>query len=276
MEIVKLPAGTWVDLYAATGINVGVQLDVVNITPDDVKLASTAAEPTPTDPHLPLIFNSGKAISDQSNLGAWALSVSGGAINVRKHVDDPSWRLASSDIFPVGSFEGFRALTVQSYTEANSKIGVEHEGSTLFTAPGGSVNNTFFVTGALPVSLKGRVIGFTGDGVTAEIFTGATYTGGTSAPYQNASDINPVAGLSQIIVGALLVDPGVLAFAPDYLIGNTSNQGKGSTGAIVGREKLLKPNTTYLFRITSLDAATQDIASLLTWYEGGLDLPRLT
>lgn len=275
METVKLPAGVWVNLNIETGITTGVQLDVVNITPTDVKLASTLIAPTVSDPHLPLLFNC-KAVSDQSSLGAWAMSVPGGAISVRKHVDEPSWRLASLDIFPVGSFEGFRALTVQSYTEANSKIGVEHEGSTKYTALGASVNNTFFVTGALPVALKGRVIGFTGDGVTAEIFTGATYTGGISAAYQNASDINPVVGLSQIIVGATLVDPGTLAFAPDHLIGNTSNQGKGSTGAIVGREKLLKPNTTYLFRITSLDAATQDIASLLTWYEGELDLPRLT
>lgn len=175
--------------------------------------------------------------------------------------------------FPEGITSGTRALTTQSYTEANSKLGVEHEGSTMFVAGSLSVNNTFFVTGSLPVSLKGRVIGYTGDGVTAEIFTGATYTGGTSAPYQNASDINPVTGLSQIIVGATLTDEGVLAFAPDHLIGNTSNQGKGSTGAIIGREKLLKPNTVYLFRLTSLDSSSQTIASLLTWYEGPLDLP---
>tara|TARA_R110000772_G_scaffold154265_1_gene265239 strand:- start:902 stop:1474 length:573 start_codon:yes stop_codon:yes gene_type:complete len=175
--------------------------------------------------------------------------------------------------FPVGVTSGTRAITTQSYTEANSKLGVEHEGSTLFTATGLSTNDTFFVTGALTVALKGRVIGFTGDGVAAEIFTGATYTGGTSAPYQNASDINPVAGLSQIIVGATVATEGSLAFAPDYLIGNTSNQGKGSSGQVAGREKLLKANTTYLFRITSLDAASQDITSLLTWYEGELDLP---
>ena len=173
----------------------------------------------------------------------------------------------------MGVMTGTNAMITQSYTEANSKLGVEHEGSTLFTAPGSSVNNTFFVTGALPVSLKGRIIGFTGKGVTAEIYTGAIYSGGSSAPYQNASDINPVAGLSQIIVGATLTDEGTLAFAPDHLIGNTSNQGKGSTGAVVGREKLLKPNTVYLFRLTSLDSSAQDVASLLTWYEGELDLP---
>ena len=276
MEIVKLPAGVWVDLYAATGINVGVQLDVINVTPNDVKLSSTVGEPTPTDPNLPLLFNS-KAVCDQSSLGAWAMCVAGGAISVRKHVDDPSWRLASLDIFPVGSFEGFRALTTQSYVEANSKIGVQHEGSTrLIGVEGGASNDTIFLTGDKTVALKGRIVGYTGDGVTAEIFTGATYTGGVSAPYQNASDINPVVGLSQIIVGATITDDGTLAFAPDHLIGNTSQQGKGTTGAVVGREKLLKANTAYLFRITSLDAQIQDITSLLTWYEGDLDLPRLT
>lgn len=174
---------------------------------------------------------------------------------------------------PEGAFEGLRGIIAQTYTEANSKIGVQHEGSTLYTAPANSSNDTFFVTGKLPVALKGRVIGFTGSGVTAVIFTGATYTGGASVPYQNASDINPVEGLAKIIVGATVVLEGTLAFAPDHLIGNTSNQGKGSAGVVAGREKLLKPNTTYLFRITSLDSQVQDITSLLTWFEGELDLP---
>lgn len=175
--------------------------------------------------------------------------------------------------FPNGIFQGFRAITTQSYTEANSKLGVEHEGSALFTIAGNADNDTFFVTGDLPVSLKGRVMRYTGTGLVARIFTGATYTGGTSAAYQNASDINPVVGLSKIIVAATVVTDGVLAFAPDFLIGNTTNQGEGSSGTIVGREKLLKPNTTYLLRISSLDSQSQEVSSLLTWYEGKLDLP---
>lgn len=174
----------------------------------------------------------------------------------------------------IGMTKGVKAVITQSYTEANSKNGVQHEGSTrLVGVIGLSSNDTFFVTGSLPVSLKGRVVRYTGEGVTAEIYTGATYSGGISVDYQNASDINPVTGLSQIIVGATTLTDGVLAFAPDQLIGNKSNQGEGSSGSILGREKLLKPNTVYLFRLTSLDTQTQDISSLLTWYEGGLDLP---
>ncbi len=176
--------------------------------------------------------------------------------------------------FPEGAFAGTRALTVQSYSEANAKNGTQHEGSTLLVDfAAGATNDTIFLTGPLPVSLKARIINFDGAGVKGEVFTGPTYTGGTPAEYQNASDINPVAGLSQIIVGATVTDDGDLVFAPSYSFGNSSNQGKGGIGAALGSEKLLKPNTAYLFRLTSLDASTQNISSLLSWYEGELDLP---
>ena len=32
---------------------------------------------------------------------------------------------------PDGLYSGTRAMTIQSYVEANSKLGVQHEGSTL-------------------------------------------------------------------------------------------------------------------------------------------------
>lgn len=176
--------------------------------------------------------------------------------------------------FPDGAFSGLRALTVQSYSEANAKNGTQHEGSTILVDfAAGASNDTIFLTGSLPVSLKARIINFDGTGVKGEVFTGPTYTGGTPAEYQNASDINPVVGLSQIIVGSTVTDDGDLVFAPSYSFGNSSNQGKGGIGAALGSEKLLKPNTAYLFRLTSLDTGTQNISSLLSWYEGELDLP---
>lgn len=174
---------------------------------------------------------------------------------------------------PTGIASGDRAMTVQSYTEANSKRGVQHEGSTLLAMPGDGVNDTIFLTGSLPVAMKGRTINFNGVGVKGEIYTGVTYTGGTPAVYQNASDINPVPGLSQIIVGATVTDPGTLAFAPVYAFDNSSVVGRGGAVILLGGEKLLKPNTAYLFRLTSLDTQPQSVSSFLTWYEGGLDLP---
>jgi hypothetical protein len=96
--------------------------------------------------------------------------------------------------------------------KANIKLGLQHEGSTLFTVAGLGVNDTIFLTGSLPVSLKHRQIGFTGTGVSAFIYKAPTYTGGTSVAYQNPNSINPVTGLSQIIVGSTVSDDGVLRF----------------------------------------------------------------
>lgn len=179
----------------------------------------------------------------------------------------------SDDTFPGGSFSGTRALNTQNYTEANIKLGVQHEGSTLFVIAGSASNNTIFLTGALPVSLKHRRVGFTGTGVSAFIFEAPTYTGGASVAYQNPNAINQVTGLSQIIVGATVSADGTLVFAPDHLIGSTSQQNKGSAVEGLGQEKILAPNTAYLFRLTSLDNQSQSITSHLSWYEGLLDLP---
>lgn len=175
---------------------------------------------------------------------------------------------------PDGLYEGGRAITVQSYVEANSKLGVQHEGSTLLSnVAGGALNDTIFLTGSLPVSLKGRIVSYTGDGVTAYIYEAPTYTGGTEASYQNASAINPVTGESKIIVGATVSDDGTLVFAPVHFIGNQSQQGQGTTANSVTAERLLKPNTPYLLRLESLDSQPQNISSYISWYEGELDLP---
>ncbi|AUS01944.1 hypothetical protein NVP3058O_026 [Vibrio phage 3.058.O._10N.286.46.B8] len=175
---------------------------------------------------------------------------------------------------PEGVYEGKRALTTQNYIEANVKNGVQHEGSTLLLGVSGNASNdTIFLTGALPVSLKARDIGYSGIGVKGSIYESPIYTGGSVVGYQNSSALNPVIGLSQIIVGATISDDGNLVFAPTYSIGNQSRQGKGISSSIIGNEHILKPNTAYLFRLTSLDTQSQDISSYLSWYEGELDLP---
>lgn len=175
---------------------------------------------------------------------------------------------------PTGVFTGERAVNTQSYTESNTKLGLQQEGSAIFLGVAGGANNdTIFITGSKPVILKSRRITFSGSGVVAFIYELPTYTGGTSAVYQNANAINPVAGESQIIIGATITTDGILIFSPNYFIGNQSNQGKGDSGSSFGEENIMKPNTTYLLRITSLDSQPQDIASHLSWFEGEPDLP---
>jgi len=264
-----LPADTWVNIYlapaiVAAGISIGDRLAFTNIE-GTINLNFSANKPGQGAGFTPL--EKGFEISNSlGSLGAWAISRGAdGLINVGENVTAE---------MPDGLFSGTRAITQQTYTEANSKAGVQHEGSVLLTGvAGGAVNNTIFLTGSLPVSLKARIISYSGEGVQGEIFESPTYTGGVDTPYQNASAINPVAGLAKILVTPAVTDPGTLVFAPSYSIGNKSNQGQGSTSSALGGERLLKPNTAYLLRLTSLDSAAQDISSFLSWYEGELDLP---
>ena len=82
MHIVKLPPGTYVNIYDDTGITVGVKLKVVNITPNDVSLYSTLNEPVKDNVVLPVLFGRGSAFNDNNDVGAWAICVGGGAIHV--------------------------------------------------------------------------------------------------------------------------------------------------------------------------------------------------
>lgn len=82
MTNVKLPAGQWVDLYAGAGVPVGNQITALNITPDDVRLASTAGEPDGTTDHVPLLFGRGKGINQAGDVGAWAMCPAGGAVDI--------------------------------------------------------------------------------------------------------------------------------------------------------------------------------------------------
>lgn len=84
MTNVTLPAGTWVDLYTATGITVGLQLTVQNITSRDVRLSATAIEPVVTDDHIPLTYGHGLAVNEAGDAGAWALALAGGAVDVKE------------------------------------------------------------------------------------------------------------------------------------------------------------------------------------------------
>lgn len=84
--IVQLPEKTYVDLYDATGLTVGTQLCVTNVTPDQVRVFATAAAPTPSDDFYPVTFRHVPVKNTTGDVGAWALSVTGGAIDVKEVV----------------------------------------------------------------------------------------------------------------------------------------------------------------------------------------------
>lgn len=179
----------------------------------------------------------------------------------------------SGSTTPPEAFGGDRAITVQTYLDVNIKLGAQFEGSTLLTLEGGGINYTVFITGSLPVILKGRYLTYSGAGIGGDIYKAPTYSGGVVTPYQNGNDINPKAGLSSILVGATVQQLGTLKFAPTYSFRGDSPQSKGGEG-VLGGEKILAANTTYLLVLTSLDTLQQKASSFLSWFEGYPDLPR--
>jgi hypothetical protein len=172
---------------------------------------------------------------------------------------------------------GLRALTVQFYTEANVKNGVQYEASfdsVAVPALTGQVN-AVMTTGAKPVIIKARIIDFTGKKIRASVFRGPTHTGGTPLTIYNLNDIGPVATTVSVIGGATISATGTQFGAPNTVYGSdlTGNSVQG-TFAVTGQERILRPNTTYLLRIENLGDTTSNISGYLTWYEGSTDLPK--
>lgn len=90
LQNIKLPANTWVNLYAASGILVGTQITVKNLSTVGVKLNAQAGTPTQADAesnengsYAPLnSFDS--SINDSGDTGAWAYSHSVGLVSVKE------------------------------------------------------------------------------------------------------------------------------------------------------------------------------------------------
>jgi hypothetical protein len=176
--------------------------------------------------------------------------------------------------FPDGAFEGTRALTTQPYIEANIKRGLQFEVSSLNPTLLAAANqDTIFITGSKPVIVKARQVSFNGAHLTARVYRGSAYTGGTPIGYFNLNDQDPAAGTVSILGGATVSDPGTEFGAPTFMVG-TDGVGNSIVGtfATTGSERILRANTTYLLRLTNTDSVTQRVAAYLTWYEGETDL----
>lgn len=83
---VVLPANTPVDLYAASGIAVGTQISVQNITTSDVRVYSGATSPDVGSSGSTLLRPGITAKNESGDAGAWAWSTSGAAVNVKEVV----------------------------------------------------------------------------------------------------------------------------------------------------------------------------------------------
>lgn len=180
---------------------------------------------------------------------------------------------------PVGLYTGLRAITSQTYTEANVKNGSQFEFSSPRTTLAASgVTTSVLQTGSKRVLIKTRSIQFTGKGITARLYEGGTFTAGsgTALPIFNMRRRLPIpATLCTTRAGITVTSLGTEYGAPTVGIGSTG-QGQTVYGAfsVQGVERWLEPNSTYFLQITN-DSTTDptDISVYVTYYEGDPDLP---
>ena len=176
---------------------------------------------------------------------------------------------------PDGSFSGTRAVISQGYNEANVKNGrqsyVRFAWPTSDPIVAGTPRKTHFRTGALPVIFKGRVFDYVSEEMTLTLYEGATgVTGGTAVPVRNFNLVNPVASLVTVTKNVTTVTNGTVIDGPEYFFGATGASPQRAPGSIpAGRERVLKPNTSYLIEIAGAGRAQY----MGDWYEGSPDLP---
>lgn len=80
---VVIPANTWIDLYAQTGITVGTRIRVKLIGGTDVRLVVSATQPADLSASDVLTSRVVPYLNSEGDSGAWAYCVAGGAeVNV--------------------------------------------------------------------------------------------------------------------------------------------------------------------------------------------------
>lgn len=165
--------------------------------------------------------------------------------------------------------DGGKALTVQNFTELNSKSGTQFE--TAGFTPDAVTEDLLIRTGSKPVVVKGIELQIDGDGLQFQLLSNITATPGTAFETTNlhaGSAITPELHVSLVTdadtTSAVSESP-LITLVGATTPGSTANP----TSTQPGLERILEPNTDYLLRRESLTSAqTQKSAFYMTWHEG--------
>lgn len=185
------------------------------------------------------------------------------------------------DSFPPGVFTGLRAITVQPYTEANVKNGVQYylraAYPLLAQIPTGQSRRIWFKTGAKKVLAKTREFSYIAEEIKLELFVGPTgVAGGTNLTIANYNGISPVATTVQAKKDVTVTTNGTPIDSSDaeHYFGSNSAPQRVASSIPTGRERVLPANTEFLVLITNTGSGDARVQYFLDWYEGDTDLPR--
>lgn len=174
---------------------------------------------------------------------------------------------------PPEIFDSVKAITVQPFTEANSKLGTQYETSFYNPSVSAGANaDIVIIVGDDPILIKEVSVEFDCTVISSQVFRAPTYTGGTALDVFNFNDEMAVPGTASLLAGATVTDPGTAVGSKIYSLGSEGqgNRRIASVSQRTGVERVLWPGATYLFRITNEDNADSQIAGVATWYQGPL------
>lgn len=180
---------------------------------------------------------------------------------------------------PDGLYEGLRAQTVQFYTEANVKNGVQfylRKAYTLQTPiASGQSRYLVFSTTSKKVIFKSRIVSYIGEELALELFVNPDLSNnGQPITVGNYNGINPVATTVQAYHAPVIVSEGTpLDQEAEYYFGGSSAGQRVSNSIPEGRERVLPENTTFLIKITNTGSGNGRFQYFGDWYEGDPDLP---
>lgn len=169
-------------------------------------------------------------------------------------------------------YTGYKAFTVQSFVEANSKNGTQYEYTAANNAvSAGSNFDIVMTTGSKPVLIKNRQISFTGAEVQVSVFKNTVFSAGTALAIYNLNTAMVAPTVSTAKFAPTISNIGTQTGATTTTYG-TPDQGNRAIGTygLIGTERVLAPNTNYLLRVTNADTSTCKISAYISFYEGEL------
>lgn len=181
-------------------------------------------------------------------------------------------------LIPDGAFTGRRAITVQPYTEANVKNGVQYYLRASWPLTNeiltGTTRKLWFRTGSKQVLVKLREFQYIAEEMRISLFVNpVTVTGGTTLTINNYNGVSPVAPTSQALQGVTTVSDGTPLADPEYFFGSQSAPQRVAGAVLQGRERVLPPNTEFIVAISNTGSGAARAEYFLDFYEGGTDLP---
>lgn len=157
---------------------------------------------------------------------------------------------------PTGAVVTYKLLEGKAYSVGANRDHLDP------LAPGESLDLALaFASGVTPLI---SISGLCGGDAIGFLYEGATVTGGTSVTALNMNRNSTTASQSAVLIQPTVTATGTMLMK-QILLGGGGKKAAGDD--ISSLNAILKPLTTYLFRITNINATDHVAEIILSWYE---------